>query len=199
MNLRPKEILVAFGVTAVFVVACIFAFDGFFSSDNFWDDVPAKTPEPAVAESIVLPGKKSSPAPKPSFPSAEKSVPAKASVAAPTPEPKLARAPAKAPRPTMKNFSCAGEICIDADSGEILLGKNENVRHPPASVTKLMTIFVVLDAVSAKKTLEATECRQSFDFFVRFSDYFLSSSTTSIWIISVPPGAFSIPSASGAP
>jgi len=152
MNLRPKEILVAFGVTAVFVVACIFAFDGFFSSDNFWDDVPAKTPEPAVAKSIVSSeGKKSSPAPKPSFPSAEKSVPAKARVAAPTPEPKLARAPAKAPRPTMKNFSCAGEICIDADSGEILLGKNENVRHPPASVTKLMTIFVVLDAVSAKK------------------------------------------------
>jgi len=151
MNLRPKEILVAFGVIAAFVVACIFAFDGSFSADKFSGDVPAKTPVPAVAESVVSSEKKSQSTPLPSFSSTEKSVPAKASVAVPAPEPKLARVPAKAPRPAMKNFSCAGEICIDADSGEILFGKNENVRHPPASVTKLMTIFVVLDAVSAKK------------------------------------------------
>lgn len=61
----------------------------------------------------------------------------------------LASVPAKPPRPAQKNFSCAGQICIDAETGKILSARNETVRHPPASVTKLMTLYVVLDAVAA--------------------------------------------------
>lgn len=63
----------------------------------------------------------------------------------------LAKTPAKAPRPAQKNFKAVGQICIDAETGKVLSERNANVRHPPASVTKLMTIFVVLDAVKAGK------------------------------------------------
>lgn len=65
--------------------------------------------------------------------------------------PILAKSPAKAPRPAQKNFNCVGQICIDADTGEILSARNARIQHPPASVTKLMTIYIVLDAIASGK------------------------------------------------
>lgn len=95
-------------------------------------------------------------APENSAPRAENRAPASAVPASAVPAPKnvparLAQTPAKAPRPAMKSFKAVGQICIDADTGKVLSEQNANVRHPPASVTKLMTIFVVLDAVKAGK------------------------------------------------
>ena len=60
-----------------------------------------------------------------------------------------AKIPAKAPRPAIAAFHCKGEICVDAATGKILSGTNVSAKCPPASVTKLMTLYVVLDAVSA--------------------------------------------------
>lgn len=161
MNLRPKELCVAFGIIAAFVVACVFIFDGTFSNDDFSKSVPAReqaasarfSEEKAPAKAVATHSAFSEKKPQPAQASApQPKTPAVATVAVPAQKPPtLARVPAKAPRPAMKQFSCAGEICIDADTCEVLFGKNENVRHPPASVTKLMTIFVVLDAVSSKK------------------------------------------------
>ncbi len=53
--------------------------------------------------------------------------------------------------PTKPAFSCAGAICVDAATGKVLAEENADVRHAPASVTKLMTLLVVLDSVEAGK------------------------------------------------
>ena len=53
--------------------------------------------------------------------------------------------------PSGPAFSCAGAICVDAATGKVLAEENADVRHAPASVTKLMTLLVVLDAVDAGK------------------------------------------------
>ena len=55
------------------------------------------------------------------------------------------------PAPSGPVFNCAGSICVDADTGKVLSEQNADVRHAPASVTKLMTLLVVLDAVDAGK------------------------------------------------
>lgn len=57
----------------------------------------------------------------------------------------------KASAPSGPAFSCAGAICVDAATGKVLAEENADVRHAPASVTKLMTLLVVLDAVEAGK------------------------------------------------
>lgn len=181
MSNRTKEILVAGISIAVVLFAVIFAMNGsasdgvpaysdvpvsdsskgeegedsmsemeeFFSENgqifdatfDVFDEVPVAAepsdPVPAVAEPVSS---------VPAAPVVENNVlPAQQSL------PVLARTPAKAPRPAQKNFNCAGQICIDADTGEILSAQNAMVSHPPASVTKLMTIYVVLDAIAAGK------------------------------------------------
>lgn len=67
----------------------------------------------------------------------------------PAPE-KVSRLP-KAPRKTIALFRAAGEICVDAETGEMLAGTNIRRRHPPASVTKVMTLYLVLEAIEAGK------------------------------------------------
>lgn len=42
-------------------------------------------------------------------------------------------------------LTAAGVYIKDVDSGAILYGKNEGVRYPPASTTKIMTVLVALD------------------------------------------------------
>lgn len=167
MKLRFEEIVVAFIAFAVVLVAFVFAFNGAAARDSVGPaaSVPAKT-EPAgtrTERETDFSGEKKSPRENPfdlnfdfreTTVPADSSVPAEPAAAAPVPaagtsEPALASRPAKAPRPAMKNFSCAGQICIDADTGKVLSSRNADVRHPPASVTKLMTIFLVLDAVDA--------------------------------------------------
>lgn len=63
---------------------------------------------------------------------------------------KTARTP-KAPRKTLAIFHSAGEICIDAETGAMLSGKNIRRRHPPASVTKIMTLYLTLEAIERGK------------------------------------------------
>ncbi len=45
------------------------------------------------------------------------------------------------------DISAKGAVLIEAQSGEIVLGKNENVSLPMASTTKIMTALVVLDSI----------------------------------------------------
>lgn len=175
MKLRVKEYVVLAVALAAVVFAFVFAFNGSSAGSDFVEkkSVPAEAvpasvfgegesggvelpPELSLKTEISLAGEPS--AIDLSVPTAEPVVPASDSV---KPAPALTVVPVKAPRPAMKNFSCAGQICIDAETGKILSGRNANVRHPPASVTKLMTIFLVLDAVKAGKIELSTPVKAS--------------------------------------
>lgn len=50
------------------------------------------------------------------------------------------------------NLTCAGAICIDAEDGRVLVEEGADKLGYPASVTKLMTVLLVLEDVSAGKT-----------------------------------------------
>lgn len=173
MNLRFKEYIVAGFAFAVVLIALVFAFNGAAAASSFEQEeknarpaAPAEAfPQSAQPENefrgasdggdemfasggLYLFEPESSPAsPASAVPAPEEksSVPADGN----RPQAKLAAVPAKAPRPAMKKFSCVGQICIDAETGETLSSRNADVAHPPASVTKLMTIFLVLDAADA--------------------------------------------------
>lgn len=45
------------------------------------------------------------------------------------------------------DISAKGAVLIEAQSGEVVLGKNENTQLPMASTTKIMTALVVLDTI----------------------------------------------------
>ena len=49
---------------------------------------------------------------------------------------------------SVSSMNCKGGVVIDAETGEVLWGKNENTLLVPASMTKLMTAFVVFEAIS---------------------------------------------------
>jgi D-alanyl-D-alanine carboxypeptidase (penicillin-binding protein 5/6) len=177
MNFRAKEYLILGGIIGIVVFAFVFAFNGSASGWSSSEknsatavpaaSVPSRSDVSPILDTIELPfpqvavpagdrplagfkdvsatiGEHTVPAP------AESVIPVSGLAVATdtgTTAVPLARIAAKAPRPASKKFSCAGQICIDADTGKILSGRNANVRHPPASVTKLMTLFLVLDAV----------------------------------------------------
>lgn len=63
---------------------------------------------------------------------------------------KSARLP-KAPRKALAAFRSAGEICVDAETGAMLAGTNIRYKCPPASVTKIMTLYLVLEALESGK------------------------------------------------
>ena len=44
-------------------------------------------------------------------------------------------------------LDCVSAVLMDAKTGEVLLAKNENEALPPASVTKIMTLLLVMEAV----------------------------------------------------
>lgn len=44
-------------------------------------------------------------------------------------------------------LDCTSAVLMDAATGEILVAKNENEALPPASVTKIMTLLLVMEAV----------------------------------------------------
>lgn len=174
MQSRIKEYIV-FGIAAAAVlVAFLFAFNGVSAEDKNEEKPARSVPAEASAEigdedlsetELISPEEleallaSSYFAAKTEAPAAN--IPAGSVPAATGTAPKLARVPAKAPRPAIKKFSCAGQICIDADSGEVLSARNADVRHPPASVTKLMTLFVTLDAVKAGKIELSTPVKAS--------------------------------------
>src|SRR6478735_8455673 len=46
-------------------------------------------------------------------------------------------------------FECAGATCVDAATGKVLAEQNPGRQNPPASVTKIMTLLVILDEIEA--------------------------------------------------
>lgn len=50
-----------------------------------------------------------------------------------------------------KSISAGGACLIDFDSGEMLFGYNENTPMVPASMTKVMALYVIYDAIKAGK------------------------------------------------
>lgn len=150
MNLRVKEYLVLVAAVASVVVAFVFAFNGSArepSADGNAKPAVAEVGETNIPDELILPEEIVAAVSDPSLEDIELDLGDDFVPSGPT----LTRERVKAPRPAMKKFSCAGQICIDADTGKVLSARNANVPHPPASVTKLMTIFVVLDAVKDGK------------------------------------------------
>src|ERR1041385_2380967 len=49
--------------------------------------------------------------------------------------------------PSVPNLNASGFILIDANSGKVLAEKNADARLAPASLTKLMTMYVISDAI----------------------------------------------------
>lgn len=49
--------------------------------------------------------------------------------------------------PTTPNLDASGYILVDANSGKVLAEKNADARLAPASLTKLMTMYVISDAL----------------------------------------------------
>lgn len=51
--------------------------------------------------------------------------------------------------PIAPHVNSTAHILIDADSGKILAKKNIDVKNPPASLTKVMTVYVISKAIQA--------------------------------------------------
>jgi D-alanyl-D-alanine carboxypeptidase (penicillin-binding protein 5/6) len=51
--------------------------------------------------------------------------------------------------PTAPNLAATGYIMMDATSGRIVIEKNSDQRMPPASLTKLMTMYIVSSALKS--------------------------------------------------
>lgn len=51
--------------------------------------------------------------------------------------------------PTMPELNASGYILMDANSGKVLAEKNSDARLAPASLTKLMTMYVISDSIRA--------------------------------------------------
>src|SRR5579862_1687789 len=49
--------------------------------------------------------------------------------------------------PSAPNLDASGYILMDATSGKILAQKNADVRLPPASLTKLMSLYIISSAI----------------------------------------------------
>jgi len=49
------------------------------------------------------------------------------------------------------DLNCKSAILVDAASGEVILEKNSHEKLPPASVTKVMTMLLIMDAVDSGK------------------------------------------------
>lgn len=162
MNFRVKEYVVLASAIFVVLAAFLFAFNGSASPEQMplggisVERERKSISEPAPGPAVGVPEKSEketlfevSELLLPELPELKKA------------EPPRSRVPVKAPRPAIKKFSCVGQICIDAESGEVLSARNADVRHPPASVTKLMTLFLVLDAVKTGKIELSTPVKAS--------------------------------------
>ena len=55
------------------------------------------------------------------------------------------------PNDTQMNFDCRSAILIEAKTGKVLFEQNADEALPPASVTKVMTLLLVMEAIEAGK------------------------------------------------
>lgn len=58
-------------------------------------------------------------------------------------------------------LTCAGAMLIEADTGTVLFSKDQYVERPIASVTKVMSMLLVMEAVAEGKLTYETEVRVS--------------------------------------
>jgi len=66
----------------------------------------------------------------------------------PTPTPNLsATAPTLPLIPSAPDINAKGYVLMDADSGKIIASKNMDKSMPPASLTKLMTLYIISQAI----------------------------------------------------
>lgn len=75
---------------------------------------------------------------------------------------------------TELNLSAKAGVLMEATSGEVLYGKNMHTPLPMASITKIMTLVLVLEAVKAGKV--------SLDDIVTTSEYAKSMGGSQIWL-----------------
>ena len=55
------------------------------------------------------------------------------------------------PSGTQMNFECKSAILIEATTGKVLFEQNADEALPPASVTKVMTLLLVMEAIENNK------------------------------------------------
>ena len=70
---------------------------------------------------------------------------------APAPAPAAAAAPAAAEPVAALVVNAAAYLVVEATSGQVLAESNKRQRRDPASLTKLMTAYLVFDALHQKK------------------------------------------------
>lgn len=124
-------------------------------SDETAEEIPPSVPAPVMPPESPEPQSPQAPempSPQPGEPSApsEPTMPVEPQVPPSVPAEKATHV-AKAPRKTSRIFHAAGEICVDAETGKMLAGSNIRHRCPPASVTKIMTLYLTLEAIKNGK------------------------------------------------
>lgn len=144
--MREKKVLIIGGLIALGALAL--ATVAVFNNSG---STPAVATENMPATSESTQGAPVSGVPVVGVPVAASFAPSAGTSLPNTPPARKATMPAKVPRKTSPAFQSTGEICVDARTGRILSGKDQQAKGAPASVTKLMTLFVVLDAVERKK------------------------------------------------
>ncbi|MFT5038524.1 MAG: D-alanyl-D-alanine carboxypeptidase (penicillin-binding protein 5/6), partial [Flavobacteriaceae bacterium] len=60
-------------------------------------------------------------------------------------------------RPAEPEIAAKAWILIDATTGKVLLERNADERLPPASLAKIMTIYIVSNEIVAQRVNEETE------------------------------------------
>src|SRR5689334_4968199 len=51
--------------------------------------------------------------------------------------------------PAAPNIKAKGYILIDADSGKVIVEKDADTRLPPASLTKMMSLYIISNAIKS--------------------------------------------------
>lgn len=114
-----------------------------------------QAPEAPQMPDVPLPPQPGEPSPGEPLAQTEPTMPTEPKPITNTPAAEAGSIP-KAPRKTLDIFHAAGEICVDAETGKMLAGTNIRRRCPPASVTKLMTLYLTLEAIQSGKIAEDT-------------------------------------------
>lgn len=55
--------------------------------------------------------------------------------------------------PVVEQYRPKSALVIDADTGQILYDYQSNIKHDPASISKLMTIYLVMEAIKQEKSV----------------------------------------------
>lgn len=78
------------------------------------------------------------------------------------------------PVASVPEINAEGAILMEASTGEIIYSKDENKKLPPASITKIMTMLLIIEAIDSKKI--------SFYDKVTTSEHAASMGGSQIWL-----------------